>query len=113
MEGGQPDPAGGPIGSLRALLRAGGGGGSEPPPRYLRVGGKYDPSEVREKTRRQLALILAALLAIIALCLLTFVATNLLTDGEAKDLAAAVLSPIVAVTGTALGFYFGGQRNGS
>jgi hypothetical protein len=40
---------------------------------------------------------------------LALTAANLLTSDEAKDLAAAVLSPVIAVTGTALGFYFGGR----
>jgi len=48
----------------------------------------------------------------VALMLIIFTATDLLSDSQAKDLAASVLSPIVAVTGTALGFYFGGHRNG-
>jgi hypothetical protein len=76
----------------------------------LQLGEKYDPAPVREKTRRQLALILAALLFLIAIALVVFTATDLLSSNQAKDLAAAVLSPVVAVTGTALGFYFGGRQ---
>jgi hypothetical protein len=60
--------------------------------------------------RGMLALGLTLLLFIIALLLVIFTATGLLTSGEAKDLAASVLSPVVAVTGTALGFYFGAHR---
>jgi hypothetical protein len=78
----------------------------------LQVGGKFDPEPVREKTRRQLALILAVLLFLIAILLVVFTATDLLTSVQSKDLAAAVLSPVVAVTGTALGFYFGGRSSG-
>jgi hypothetical protein len=55
---------------------------------------------------------LAVLVFFVALLLVIFTATNLLTSNEAKDLAAAVLSPVVAVTGTALGFYFGGRSSG-
>jgi hypothetical protein len=87
--------------------------GRSRPPQVFRVGGAYDPAPVREKTRRQLALILAALVFGLALLLVIFTATDLLTSAQAKDLAAAVLSPVIAVTGTALGFYFGGRRNGS
>jgi amino acid permease len=58
-------------------------------------------------------LILAVLVFLVALLLVIFTATNLLTSNESKDLAAAVLSPVVAVTGTALGFYFGGRSSTS
>jgi hypothetical protein len=64
----------------------------------------------REATRRHVALILVGVLGTIALGLVVFVAAGWLSIEEAKDLSAAVLSPIVAVTGTALGFYFGAAR---
>jgi hypothetical protein len=98
-------------GSTRVVRVGGGTGGGGGDPKLLRVGGPYDPAPVREKTRRQLALLLAWLLAAVAVSLIACVAFNKLTDREAKDLAAAVLSPIVAVTGTALGFYFGGHAS--
>jgi len=77
----------------------------------LRPGPDWNPAKAREKTRGLLALGLTLLLFSIALLLVIFTATDLLTSGETKDLAASVLSPVVAVTGTALGFYFGAHRH--
>lgn len=51
------------------------------------------------------------LLAVIALCLIVFTAIGWLTLAETKELASVVLAPLVAVTGTAVGFYFGGESN--
>jgi hypothetical protein len=87
------------------------GGGA--PASLFREGGKPDIEAAQEKTRRQLALILAWLLFITALSLIGLVAVNAIDIEDAKDLAASVLSPVVAVTGTALGFYFGGHRGKS
>jgi hypothetical protein len=56
--------------------------------------------------------VLVALLVAVALCLVVFTATDLLSIDEAKDLAVAVLSPITVLTGTVFGFYFGGHRRG-
>jgi len=39
-------------------------------------------------------------------------AANALSLEQAKDLAAVVFSPIVVLTGTALGFYFGVYQSG-
>ncbi len=39
-------------------------------------------------------------------------AAGSLTLGEAKDLAEVIFSPIVVLTGTALGFYFGVHQDG-
>jgi hypothetical protein len=81
-------------------------------PFQYQLGKPFDLEEVREKTRRNLALILAALLFIVAILLVSLTATGDLKVETTKDLAASVLSPVVAVTGTALGFYFGGHRGG-
>lgn len=78
----------------------------------MQLGGTYDPAPLRETTRSRLALILTRLVFLIAIMLVVFLGTNLLTGDETKELAATVLSPIVAVTGTALGFYFGGRSGG-
>ncbi len=72
----------------------------------------YDPRELREKTRSKIALKLVCLLMLVSLSLIGLTAGGLLTIDEAKDLAGAVLSPIIAVTGTALGFYYGGHGTG-
>jgi hypothetical protein len=56
-------------------------------------------------------LILSIVPVLIGIILLViFTATDLLSGDQAKTLAAAVLSPVVAVTGTALGFYFGAHH---
>jgi hypothetical protein len=72
----------------------------------------YDPRPLREKTRSKIALKLVWLLVLVAASLIGLTAGGLLTIDEAKDLAGAVLSPIIAVTGTALGFYYGGHGTG-
>jgi hypothetical protein len=50
------------------------------------------------------------LLAAVSLGLIICTAAGWIDIDTAKDLAAAILSPLVAVTGTALGFYFGGHH---
>jgi hypothetical protein len=53
------------------------------------------------------------LLAAVALLLVCLTAFNALSIADAKDLALAVLTPLVAITGAALGFYFGGPKDGN
>lgn len=86
------------------------GGSGEPRVRILREGGTYDPAPLREKTRSRLAQGLLLLLAVVALALVVLTAVDLLSIDDAKDLGVAVFTPLVAVTGAALGFYFGGHR---
>jgi hypothetical protein len=74
------------------------------------VGERFDIEGVREQTRSRLAQALVALLFLVATLLVVLTAFDKLSVEEAKDLAATVLGPVVAVTGTALGFYFGGRR---
>jgi hypothetical protein len=50
---------------------------------------------------------------VVALALIALTALGELTIDEAKDLIGGVLSPLIALTGTALGFYFGGHQGGS
>ncbi len=81
--------------------------------RTLREGEKYDPAPDRENTRSWLAKALVWLLFLISLGLLAGVMVGELSSLQAKDLALAVLSPLVALTGAALGFYFGGDERGN
>lgn len=80
------------------------------PPRVLQIGQAYDPLPRREKTRSWLAIGLVALLATVALSLIGLTAAEFLDESTTKDLVAGILSPLIALTGTALGFYFGGQH---
>lgn len=76
------------------------------------LGQLWDPEKEREETRKKLALLLAAVVVLVSLLLVTLTATNSLSITEAKELAGFVLSPLIGVTGTALGFYFGGHHAG-
>lgn len=100
-------------------MSQGGEGGSQGPQilqlgRSIREPGKeYDPRPIREETRSWLARVLVYLLVAVTLTLIGLTAGGLLTIDEAKDLAGAILSPLIAVTGTALGFYYGGHHSGA
>jgi hypothetical protein len=87
-------------------------GGAPRQPRFLQFGGEYDPRPLRERTRSRLAQALVGALILVTLGLVVLTAFDAITVDEAKDLAVAVLSPLVAITGTALGFYFGGRKDG-
>jgi hypothetical protein len=80
------------------------------PQRLLQIGGKYDPLPRREQTRSQLALGLVGLLVILAVGLVLLTAFKRLAINDTKDLIDGILSPLVALTGAALGFYFGGHQ---
>jgi hypothetical protein len=69
----------------------------------------YDPAKDREDARRRLAYGLLGLLTAVVVALLGASFADWISLAETKDLAAAILSPIVVLVGTALGFYFGGQ----
>ena len=71
----------------------------------------YNPAEDRETARRRLSYGLLALLWVIVGALLIADFANWVELGEAKDLATAILAPIVVLVGTALGFYFGGNNS--
>jgi hypothetical protein len=80
------------------------------PQRLLQIGGKYDPLPRREATRSQLALGLVGLLALLMIGLVLLTAFKLLNINDTKDLIGGILSPLIALTGAALGFYFGGHH---
>ena len=79
-------------------------------PNLLGYGPDYELTTRQEKTRSQLALALVGLLAAVALLLITLTAAEALGPETTKDLVAGILSPLIALTGTALGFYFGGHH---
>jgi len=72
----------------------------------------YDPEPNRDKVRGYLAGGLVILLvAVIVAAWLTFIYTNE-TEADIKDLLGVILPPVVALVGSALGFYFGGKPTG-
>jgi hypothetical protein len=73
------------------------------------VGAVYNPEPEREKMRGRLALGLVALLAVVIVSSLVFIALNWATVADIKTLLDTIMSPLVALAGTALGFYFGGR----
>jgi hypothetical protein len=79
-------------------------------PNLLGYGPDYDPTPRREETRSLLAIALVALLAAVALGILLLTGFSELKIEDAKDLIDGILSPLIALTGTALGFYFGGHH---
>lgn len=81
-----------------------------PQPPTVHVGETIDLETIREQTRSYIAKALVLLLVAVTLALIGLTAWHRLSVGDAKDLAGAVLSPLIAVTGTALGFYFGGHH---
>jgi hypothetical protein len=69
----------------------------------------WDPEPARERLRGALAAILLVLLAaVIGLAWLALWA-DIATEPEIKDLLSVMLTPVVALVGSALGFYFGGK----
>lgn len=67
----------------------------------------YDPSQDREKVRGWIAIALIALL--IGLITLLFIAIlwKVVQVGDLDKIVATVLTPIMGIVGTVIGFYFG------
>ena|SRR5712692_5739124 len=68
----------------------------------------YDPSQDREKMRGQIAGGLVVLLAFVVIVSFVMLCAKCTTSAELKDLLQIALGPIVALVGSATGFYFGG-----
>jgi 4-amino-4-deoxy-L-arabinose transferase-like glycosyltransferase len=73
--------------------------GLPPPPIAIEVS--------RERVRGILAIALLSLLGLVILSLLLAAIADWLTTTEITDLLDPLITPLVALTGTALGFYFG------
>ena len=89
--------------------------GQEPPPPAgpapgPEVGGVWNPEPTRERIRGALAVGLVVFLALIAIASFVLLATNTIALDEVQGLLTALFTPLLALAGTALGFYFGGQR---
>jgi len=80
------------------------------PPPSPAVGAVWNPEPARERIRGAVAVGLIVLLGVIAIASFALLATDTLSLDEVEGLLTALFSPLLALTGTALGFYFGGQR---
>ncbi|MGH8524910.1 MAG: hypothetical protein ACREXY_12035 [Gammaproteobacteria bacterium] len=74
------------------------------------VGPEWNPEPARERIRGAIAVGLVGLLALIATGSFVLLATGTLSLEETEGLLTALFTPLLALAGTALGFYFGGQR---
>lgn len=72
---------------------------------------KWDPEPSREKLRGILAGSLVAILAAVIAAAWWTIWQRFATPEEVKDFLAVVLSPVVALVGSAIGFYFGGKTS--
>jgi len=62
-----------------------------------------------DRTRRWIALILVGLLAVVTLAALVSFIVNWLDVSELKELG-ILITPVLTLTGTAVGFYFGANK---
>ena len=69
----------------------------------------YNPVRAREKLRGALALALVGLLTVTVIGAGLIVAAHWATSGDVRDLLDPILAAEVALTGSAVGFYFGGR----
>lgn len=72
----------------------------------------YDPEPNRDKVRGYLALSLVVLLVAVIIAGWVTLWTGVVKEPEIKDLLGVILPPVVALVGSALGFYFGGKPTG-
>lgn len=82
-----------------------GSASSDPSPGYALQ--QYDPTETRENFRGTIALGLIALMALTVIVALVWRHPD--RSKELHDLLALVFGPLVALVGTATGYYFGSQ----
>lgn len=68
---------------------------------------RYDPAKTREWTRVFLAGTLVFILAIVVIAPLIMLGGKCVTIADLKELLTILVSPVVALVGAAVGFYFG------
>ena len=71
------------------------------------IASDYSPDRDREHIRGWLAIGMLLLLAAVLLLLLISVVCGLRTWSQVEGVSAAVVGPLVGLTGTLLGFYYG------
>ena len=76
-------------------------------PARPRAGREYDPGPARERTRGYLAGGLTVLLGLIIVLAFLLVFTDEATVKQTKELLGVVLTPVIGLVGTVVGFYFG------
>lgn len=72
----------------------------------------WDPEPGREKVRAGLAAALLAVLTVTVVLAFALLAFGALTQDETKSLLDPIFPSLVALTGSAIGFYFGGKTRG-
>lgn len=72
----------------------------------------FDPEPQREKMRARLAGSLIVLVAVLSILTYVFLAAGWINGDDIQRLD-AVFAALVTLTGTAVGFYFGGGKGGS
>lgn len=64
----------------------------------------------RDRDRFMITVVLLGLIAAVIIATFTFIAFDLITPAEAKDLLPYLLSPLITLFGAAIGFYFAEHR---
>jgi heme A synthase len=72
----------------------------------------YNPEPNRDRVRGWLALALVVLLVAVIVAAWVTLWAGAVSEPEIKDLLGVLLPPVVALVGSALGFYFGGKSTG-
>jgi hypothetical protein len=80
--------------------------GASDEPKQAATGPQYHPAKDREKVRSRLAYGLAIVTALIGGTLLV---VGLWADRDVNSFLTGIFTPLFGLTGTIIGFYFGGQ----
>lgn len=73
----------------------------------------FDPSRVQEWVRTGVALAVVGAVIVETLILTTAFVTGGIAASDLTAATAAIVTPLVGIAGTVLGFYFGSQRGSS
>lgn len=73
----------------------------------------YDPKKAHDDVRKYVTFVLLGVLALVLICIFVsaWIHTCIGVEFEViEKVATLVFTPVVALVGTAVGFYFGGQK---